>query len=256
MPKTMSNYSVITAKLENEFIRAKSKNPSYSLRAFAKKIGLPASAVSELLKGKRPVTIRMANKIADSLDLSVAEKNQWQNLFNNKSDTKKNSKVFLSEKQFSKVSDWYYFAILSLMETKSFRSDTVWIAKRLGIEPLAVSKALTNMQNLKMIEKDSKGNWYTKDFSFETTDGVESSAIKQFQLQTLNLAGKSLLQDSVQDRNIYATTIAINPEKIHEAKRRMKEFIFSLSEFLESESKTEVYNLCIQLFPLSRKDLQ
>jgi uncharacterized protein (TIGR02147 family) len=254
MSKLNSSYNLITAKIENEFVRAKSKNPSFSLRAFAKKIGLPASALSEVLKGKRPITKRMANKIADSLDLSIVERNQWQNLFLKNSNSALSKKVVLSENQFSKVADWQHFAILSLMETKSFHSDVDWIAKRLGIDPELVSQALANMQSLKMIERDSNGKWHTLDFTFETSDGVDSSSIKRFQLQTLSLASKSLLQDSIHDRNLYSMTLAINPDKIPEAKRRMRDFIFSLSEFLESDTKTEVYNLSLQLFPLSRKE--
>ena len=51
-------------------------------------------------------------------------------------------------------------------------------------------------------------------------------------------------------------TMAINKEKLPEAKERIKKFRRELSQFLnEGETNNEVYNLSISLYPVTVKDL-
>jgi len=53
--------------LQTEFARRRRTNPRYSLRAFARSIGLDHSTVSQLMRGKRPVTGKSVRSIAGSL---------------------------------------------------------------------------------------------------------------------------------------------------------------------------------------------
>ncbi|RYZ68308.1 MAG: hypothetical protein EOP09_09665, partial [Proteobacteria bacterium] len=57
--------------LEREFLRLKQKNEKFSLRSFARRLGIPASALSEMLAGKRSVTERMKRKLLLRLELSA-----------------------------------------------------------------------------------------------------------------------------------------------------------------------------------------
>ena len=45
------------------------KNPSYSLRAFSKRLGVSSGALSQIVAGKRPLTRKTALKIAEGLNL-------------------------------------------------------------------------------------------------------------------------------------------------------------------------------------------
>jgi len=53
--------------LQAEFSRRQQSNPRYSLRAFARSMGLDHSTVSQLLRGKRPITRKSVRSIASSL---------------------------------------------------------------------------------------------------------------------------------------------------------------------------------------------
>ena len=72
------------------------------------------------------------------------------------------------------ISDWYYFAILSLMETDDFQSDPKWIAKRLNITHSEASVALKTLASLGMIEKNSKDQYLLtgKIFQRRTTSPI------------------------------------------------------------------------------------
>jgi plasmid maintenance system antidote protein VapI len=55
--------------LAEKLTETRIKNPSYSLRAFARKAGLSPSALSEILSGKRRVSKALAFKIVHKLCL-------------------------------------------------------------------------------------------------------------------------------------------------------------------------------------------
>lgn len=66
------------------------------------------------------------------------------------------------------------------------------------------------------------------------------------------MAEQSLDNDAVDTRDFVSITMAIDVDKIPEAKRRIREFWSELRQFLEFGSKKEVYQFSAQLFPLSR----
>ena len=50
--------------LADEFARRRGANPRYSLRAFASSLGMEHSTVSQLLRGRRPITWKSIRAIA------------------------------------------------------------------------------------------------------------------------------------------------------------------------------------------------
>ncbi|OFZ47663.1 MAG: hypothetical protein A2381_09395 [Bdellovibrionales bacterium RIFOXYB1_FULL_37_110] len=65
--------------LESEFHKRLERNTSYSLRAFALSLGLTSSAISELLSGKRKISVKKAESFVDLLDLTIEEKDRFIN---------------------------------------------------------------------------------------------------------------------------------------------------------------------------------
>lgn len=53
--------------LQCELERKKNNNPHYSLRAFARDLGIEASLLSKILRGKAPLTSRMFERLAPIL---------------------------------------------------------------------------------------------------------------------------------------------------------------------------------------------
>lgn len=85
-----------------------------------------------------------------------------------------------------------------------------------------------------------------------TTTDITSSGIRHFQKQILEKTISSLETDDILERDITSITIAINENKIPEAKAEIKKFRLKMSEFLGTGEKTRVYNLGIHLIPLSK----
>ena len=114
----------IQRTLSEALTNAKIKNPSFSLRAFAKKLKINPSALSEILNGKRVISESLARRLVDNLALDPKEKQSVLSLFDqtaNSGETIDDNYLELSVDHFKTISEWYHFAILSLME-RSARS--------------------------------------------------------------------------------------------------------------------------------------
>ena len=245
------NQSMFRDLLNSHFARGKMKNSAYSVRAFSQKLGLNHSAVSEILNGKRKVGIKLARRLADSLMLEAEQRSA---LFSppSPSDSRGHTRALLEADQFKVIADWYHFAILSLAETKGFKSDVIWIARRLGIHKSQAKDAVERLCRLQMMR--TKGDrLFTTGRYFSSPDGISDLAVRRTHHQYLEMAGQALTTSSVDERDFTAVTMAIDPRKLPEAKRRVRAFRDDLCAFLESGDKKEVFEMCLQIFPLTKE---
>jgi uncharacterized protein (TIGR02147 family) len=244
--------------LRQELVERVRRNPSYSLRAFAKQLGIPASRVSDIINEKRPITANNARLIAHSLGLNAADKDFFlKSILEVKRKTKlqgssqKLDYIQIQDDIFSSISEWYHFAVLELTKVEGFRSDVRWISRRLGVSPHLIREAIDRLVRLNMLVADKNGNFKMAK-SFTTTHDIPSSALVASHKQSLELAIKSLSDTPVSLRDVSSITFAMNIKKIPEAKARIQKFRRQLTKHLESGPSNEVYNLNIQLVPVSR----
>jgi uncharacterized protein (TIGR02147 family) len=158
---------------------------------------------------------------------------------------------------FSFISDWHHFAILSLRHTKNFNSDLGWMASRLKLEPRVVRDALDRLERLGLVVRDPHSeDWRPTDSQLTTGKDIPSEAIRRFHHQCLTRASASLAEVPVTARDITSITMAIDPAKLSIAKEMIRHFRRQLAELLEDEEshRTEVYQLNIQLMPLTNLD--
>ena len=224
----------IIERLSNEYTKARAKNPSYSLRAFSNRLGIQVSALSEILNGKRVISKKMGKRILLGLGLCPIESEKI--LTGSRVDEESN----LSLDYFKAVSDWYYFAILSLAEISDFKADPEWISKRLNISKREAKSALDRLIKLEMlIEED--GVFKASGIQYKTPTDIANISLKNHTIQTLELATNSVVNEPVEKRDFSTVTMAIDPSNIDEAKRMIKSFRKRLSKKLESGNKKEVY---------------
>lgn len=237
--------------------KKKERNPLFSLRAMAKQISVSPAHLSQLLSGKRPLTVRVALKIAEKLDITPADKTRMLNLaVNQKRDPKNRFKQIdfqvLSENEFSLISDWYYYAILSLSKLEDNQASAKWIASQLGI---AFSDAKEAFEKLKMMgyieEKD--GKYFQSSKPLHSTRDVPSPALRKFHKQNLDLAKDRMDLIPVKFREFSSMTMPVSRKQLQRAKKLIHEFKIKLSNILERGAADDVYTLAIQLFPVTMK---
>lgn len=238
--------------LLQELLHAQARNPNFSMRAYARKVGMAQSAVSEILAGKRTITAKMASKIMEGLGADPERIQQTVSMLKNKTPAAAKGFRPLDIDTFHLVSEWYYFAILSLAETPDFQSDAKWISQRLGLSLTKAQEALERLLRLELVEATENGMRATG-VQFQVDPGIATPALKKSHRQNLDLAQTALENTRYEERDFTAITMCFDPDKMTEAKAMIKEFRQRFCEVMESGEKKEVFKMCVQLFPLSKR---
>lgn len=262
MNSAESVYAEVIQMLQTHFAELQVRRPGFSLRSFARVLNLTPAQLSETLSGKRKITRKIALRVFERLgvDPSTAQHligrlPEKQKRRRNKTQSKTRGQVLryvqLSTDEFKIVADWYHFAILSLAETKSFKSDPTWIAKRLNIAEPDAKRAIERLLRLGLIAQKS-GKLVATGKRFATSNDIPDASIRKNHAQGLEQARNALDQVPVELREFAASIIAADPRLLPQAKARLRELKREITQLLESGEKREVYRLSIQLFPVSR----
>lgn len=234
--------------LQSELDQRKRKNTAYSLRSLAKNIGVAPSTLSQILSGKRELSLSTANKCFKYFGTS---ENQAREILLTVSGKKKNDFSYhqLALDEFHLISHWYHFAIVSLGELPHKRKTPLWISRRLNIKITEAKEALERLERLGLIEREGQDFKNTnKTLNISSEQGHQ--AIRQHHHQVLCKAQESLDEVSPQKRDISSTTMAIDPENLKQAKQKIARFREEMMELLKEGKKSKIYSLAIQLFPL------
>lgn len=250
--------------LRAEYINRKRKNPSYSLRAFARQLCLPSGALSEILSLKRPMTQKLALRLVDRLNLSAEARSRFLYLVSKERASDSLVRKMgvqapvddnyqkLSEDRFNLIAEWYHFALMALLETEGCVQEPLWLARRLGISVVEVRNALERCMRLGLIE-DRAGSWVPTG-NLTTTHDVPSAALRRFHKQNLKRTSEMIESRTVSQRDISSITMAIDPEKLGLAKQVIQRFRRQMATLLENGSKKEVYTLSILLMPVTQQE--
>ncbi len=241
--------------LLQELALRKEKNPSYSLRAFARDLGIGSTSLSDVLASKRLLSPKNIDKISSKLAISPVTREQLHLERLNKPQSPLpavQQRIQLEEDTFRLIADWYYLAILNLAKIKNNQANPRWVANRLGISKSEAETAIERLVRMGFLSID-KGKLTRTTLPLSTTRDIPSAAVKKHHLDNLKLAAKSLENDAINEREFSGQTMAIDPRKLPEAKDLIMETKRKIAEICESDDPTEVYVLSYQLFPLTKK---
>lgn len=241
----------LQALLQETLMASRSKNPSYSLRALARRLDVSPAGLSLILNGRRKPSIKLTEQILDRLGTAP---NDRKNILAQppKRDASQRYDL-LQNDQFKLISDWLPFAVLSLLETRGARAQAPWVSRRLGVPLREARGALERLTKLGLLAKDKKGQLKLSGRNVITSDGVSSAAIRENHRQVLQKAESALFAVPVERRDFTNLTMAIDPKSLPEATALVRDFRERMSALLEKGDRTQVYNLAIQLFPLSEE---
>lgn len=239
---------------QREYSKRKELNPQYSVRAFAKFLQIAPPSVSHLLSGKRTPSIKYAKGLMLKLGCTPLERSTILNSLTKSSREVDEIKEYelIAIDSFKFISEWYHYAILELISTKQFRLSLKWIASELEISKCEVKLAIERLERLSLIK--IKGGKVVKMNNLVTNyeEGITSSAHKKLQRYVLERALSSLELVPPEEKDITSMTMAIDETRLDEAKTLIKNFRRSLCNLLEEGVQTRVYNLGIQLYPISK----
>lgn len=246
-------------------LKEKSRQP---LKELAQLAGYrSASAMCMVMKGKRGFSPTSAQRLADNLAL---DKNSAQylctmaNLEAAKSTEERlryhetllylrtrhaTSQLELMQYRFLAI--WYYPAIFAMAAGDNLKMDAKQIGIRLGrdVTEKMVKTAIGDLLGLKLLElndgvlKQMKG-------AVQTSDGIKNLAIQRYHRDMLQLAADSIALPV--DKRYLSGLTAMVPKSLEgEVKKRMLKFCEELNELVTGASEGEVFQINLQLFPLT-----
>jgi uncharacterized protein (TIGR02147 family) len=240
--------------LESDFLKRKTANKSYSLRSYAKFLEIPPGRLSEILSGKRKLTDSLSKKLASKLGLSPRQMSVFLNGKETGNAQQMDSNYhLLEEDSFALIAQGNHNTFLALMDLTKFRSEPSWVAKKMGISTLEVRGIIHRLERLGLIQK-SRFGFVKREKNLQTSDGIASAALRKSHRESILQAADCLETIPLEERDITSITMAIDSAKIPLAKSLIREFRYKMADLLESGQTDEVYNLNIQLVPVTKKE--
>lgn len=256
----MNEQIVLQTTLRKKLLELQSKNGSYSVRAFAKKLNLQPSATNEILKGERKVSKKVAEKIATRLQLDPTERSELLSLFPDKlkrnkvgSNNVENSleALKLSSEQFSLISEWIHFALLSFMKTKDFKEDYRYLATKFSVSENTIKKALERMISINLVKRDKNGKLIRTTSKVNTTDDIKDISLQKAHISDMDMAKDKIQSLDVLQRDFSFLIFNGNPKYLPKAKEILRKAQDDLEKLMDQDEASEVYKLCTYLFPLT-----
>lgn len=246
------------------------RNPSYSLRAFARDLGVSPQQLSNVINGRRGMGSELAERVAESLDLDAREKTQFtESLRARFSRSRSERAVALARIQglqsqgrvksleldlFKAVSGWHHFALIELVKLSLHKKKrgTAWFAQKLGISEAETDRALGRLERLELISKTKTG-WIANQDIVVADRGVPTESIRNFHRQLLEAASQALVFQTQEERYGSSSTLPVRVRSLERARKLIQEFRLKFDqEISDPEGGEEVYGLSLQFFRLTR----
>ncbi len=245
----------VLAGMRRTYMERRRKNHNYSLRAFARDVGVAVSTLSEIFAGKKSLTTRLISRLVCRLDLTESELRLIRSY---DSVMKPEKSRRLAQDEFRAIAEWHHYAILSLLNTSDFQSDSGWMALRLGISRIEVEDALERLEALRLIRR--QGGAFVRNveavMSGDQMSGaskMRDRAIRMSHRQSIQQALFALDHVDTSLRDFSALTVAFDQSQLPIVQSKIREFLISIRDITKQGlALTEVYNLNVQFVPVTK----
>jgi len=264
------NYRDYLKEVLTERIQA---NRQYSLRSFARNLGIQPSLLSEVLGGTRRLSPESANLVAQKLELASHERDYFEllvQLERAKNQTLKESTLRkiqqlnpdkkdihdLGVDYFQMIAEWYHFAILRLTEIETFEWSKKNVARALGIHEVEVATALERLERLQLIEKRETQDSRPKKIedNYLVKSPMPNEALRKYHQQILQKNIEALTAQTPNERFTGTEDVLLSQDQIAEAEKIFEECftkILNLSK-KKTRKQKQVYNVGIHAIKLTQ----
>ena len=232
--------------LKELLIDRKLKNSSYSARALARDLGLSPAFLSQVMSGKRNLSLEQKLKLASQLGIEVSHATSGENkkpemMFDVIQQTLEHEKI---------LKHWYHFVILEMTKTGELTAHYGTLAKRLGISEIEVKSAVERLIDFGYLQVEKKKLVRTTT-PFVIQNKKSSQALREFHQSRLLAAHEELqhFEQARTDNRLFQTLfIPTSAKKVQAAKSIVTQFQNKLIAFLMEDQPDEVFQLSLQLF--------
>lgn len=265
-PSGESYQSILLAELH----RRQLANPQYSLRAYAKDLGLTSGRVSEILNGKQGLSALRARNIADRLGLPEERKSYFIDLVQAKHSRSERERkeaqyrvgLVTGDREYEQVelsrlrclSDWLPFAILERIKIKNYSPNIQSLSKQFQVSTSQIRSAVHSLTQVGML-RTVGDRWRVISRNTLTGKGVPSLVIKKYHHQLMKRAISALYNQPMHRREFESLIFNLDKTRMNELKNKIRQFILDTDkEFSNDETATDVACISLQMFLLTEDE--
>ena len=250
----------------------KKLKPDWSYGVWAKSLKLKStSSITKIIQGQRDPGSKIENEFIKYFNFNEKQTNYFKDLIQLQKISgnprlslmliEKMGKDFpdanlktIDTKKFMAISNLYYLSLRELLRVKNIKETPEWLAEQfiVKVTPTEIKNAINIMLDLGLLIRDKNNHLSIAEGRLETTSDISSEAIKQYHEQMLDNAKLALRNTQPEARELTGTTLVMNSKNIKVAKELIREFRKKFEMLMEDESGDQVYQIQIQLFPITK----
>jgi uncharacterized protein (TIGR02147 family) len=258
-----------------DFFNLQKKIPcGFTFRSFARKAGLSASLLKDILSKRQNLTLPTMRKYAGAMGLGVKETAYFEALvgFNNAATNSEKNSFFgkmvrlrgraaaktVDILQYEYFSEWYHTVVRELMTHVGLGCDPATIARRIvpAVSPAKIRRSITLLKELGLVHQGSDGARRVSDRAIPSEYEIRSLALKNYHTGMLERSAEALEKYPISEREFQGLTISTSRTTFLRMKERIRSFTNELTDMAaaEKEKTGEVYQINVHMFPFTRSN--
>lgn len=247
--------------LESEFENRKIRNPSYSLRAFARDLQTSPSRLSEALNGKRGISIDLARRMIRNLKLEGVDSeifilsveaqhsrsSKQKSIAQKKLEDTLKTTFYNPQKTFTIVS-WVAEALLKMNERDNVTDNIEKAAEKLGVPIFMATESLRFLARLGFISGTKKFKTYLKSRGKDRKLNVDY-------IQILEQAQKSY-SSNVGHGYFQHSAFLLDKRSTEKAYQILEQAIVEIKKLETNSKKSKVVFIANQIFSVEKEGTQ
>lgn len=236
--------------IQARFAAARVKNPRFSARSFAKKLGVGAATMTRILNGTSKLSESTTERLVARLGLKESEASHVL-------DGDRDGRFAAIDpdedgRLFAEL--WYHSAIANLSFLPQSKMEPGWLARRLGIAPAEAEDAMARLFRLGFLYRNDDGRVVCREMTVSTTfiarpaNRIDRNLTAKVGL--LNRALHITTPEYIASSDISTMTFLGNTAQVPKAKEKIKAFRRGLSRFMGAGEPNDVFMMVVSVFPI------
>lgn len=262
--------TTIAERLQLGLKRLKREQSSTSIRGLAQRLKVTPSYLSKVFRGEKPLSLPLAGKLAKALHFDHHQTAEIQRLLLEDIESSKivtglrtlkkkrglsTQYAILGKPDYWLLEEWYHLPLLNLATVEGFDPQTA--ASRLQITSEQASHSLQRSLQSGYLRETVNGNIEHTDIKVRFPTDRSHESVRKFHRamieRALNLISGVPNDQDFTERLLSGVAMACNPNAIPQAKLVLEEAIFKAVDILTEGPCTEVFQLNLQLFRLTKR---
>lgn len=237
--------------LKTIFNAKKKKNPRFSLRAFARQLNMSSGRLSEILNGRRTMTLKMASHIVSNLNEDDIQPEEFLKIVSSERQ-KVRLGIKLKDDAEKLLLNPKSQALLSYLAIPGINQDPVAMGQALGISVTQCEQFINELINLELVRRDFKGRLLVTHSKTAVFSQVHSDVIRQGHIERLKYISKAIEEGDTEERDLGAMMFCMDPKDFNHIKDLILKFRKSIADNAEKKEVSKVYMLATYLIPMSK----